>query len=98
LREIDIGQDNHRNNDNLMGVFQAWRLPAEEKKRAGLESIEWAQKPLVRIDFNLNRRSGGGNKGRGGGGGGGGRGRNRGGRGGKGFERKGAMDKAGLAG
>lgn len=94
LRDIDIGKDDHRNTDNLMGVFQAWRLPEEEKKRTGLESVEWAQKPLVRIDFSLNRRSGGGTRGRGGGG----RGRNRGGRGGKGFERKGAMDKAGMMG
>ncbi|GAB7346693.1 hypothetical protein MBLNU459_g1812t1 [Dothideomycetes sp. NU459] len=98
LRDIDIGRDGQRNTENLMGVFQAWRLPEEEKKRVGLESVQWAQKPLVRVAFSLNRRGGGSDRGRGGGRGGGGRGRNRGGRGGKSFERKGAMDKAGMMG
>ncbi|KAF2172331.1 hypothetical protein M409DRAFT_63051 [Zasmidium cellare ATCC 36951] len=73
--------------ESLMGVFQAWRIPAEEKKRLGLEGVEWVEKPLIRIDFSVNRRGGGSRRGnRGGGDGGfrgrGGRGRGRGGRGG----------------
>lgn len=49
--------------DDLMGVFQAWRLPAEEKKRLGLEGVEWVEKPLVKIDFSINRRGGGAKRG-----------------------------------
>lgn len=58
--------------ENLMGVFQAWRMPPEEKKRLGLEGVEWVENPLIRIDFSVNRRGGGARRGRGEGGGGGG--------------------------
>lgn len=69
--------------DDLMGVFQAWKLPDSEKDRLGLKGVEWVEKPLVKIDFSLGRRSGGGQHKRGGGGpnptrGRGGRGRGRG--------------------
>ena len=85
--------------EDLMGVFQAWRMPADEKKRLGLEDVEWVEKPLIRIDFSVNRRGGGAKRGRGEGGfrGRGNRGRGRG-RGradeGKGA-RSGPMEKAG---
>ena len=85
--------------EHLMGVYQAWRLPDEEKKRLGLEGVQWVEYPLKRIDFSINRRGGGSKRGRGDGGfrgrGGGGRGRGRG-RGdrGKGL-RTGPMEKAG---
>jgi len=78
--------------EDLMGVFQAWRLSPEEKKRMGIDGVEWAEKPLIKINFSVNRRGGGG--------GGGGRGRGRG-RGGKGRgdrgrdARSGPMEKAG---
>lgn len=67
------------NPEALQGVFQAWKIPAEEKRRIGLEGAEWVERPLIRIDFSVNRRDGGsrrggGNRGRGGGGRGGGRG------------------------
>lgn len=66
--------------DSLMGVFQAWKLPAEEKKRLGLDGVEWVDNPLIKIEFNP-RRGGGGRRGQSGGGnrgkGGGGRGRGR---------------------
>ncbi|KAK5133117.1 hypothetical protein LTR08_008141 [Meristemomyces frigidus] len=52
--------------EDLMGVFQAWRLPAEEKKRLGLEGVEWVEKPLIKINFSVNRRGGGETRGRGG--------------------------------
>nr|POE79733.1 putative cryptochrome dash, mitochondrial [Quercus suber] len=73
----------HNSTETLMGVFQAWRMPAEEKKRLGLEGVEWVEHPLKRIDFSVNRRGGGQKRGRGDGGGGRGgggyRGRGRGG-------------------
>lgn len=69
--------------DNLMGVFQAWKLPEPEKKRLKLSGVEWVEKPLVRIQFSLNRRGPPHKGGSGGGGpnprGRGGRGRGRGG-------------------
>ncbi|KAK3113266.1 hypothetical protein LTR53_009604 [Teratosphaeriaceae sp. CCFEE 6253] len=94
--------------ESLMGVFQAWRIPAEEKRRLGLEGVEWVEKPLVRINFNMNRRAGGGGSGAKRGGREGYRGRGRGGKGrgggggggpnqGRGA-RSGAMEKAGWAG
>ncbi len=52
----------------LMGVFQAWRLPKEDKEKVGLVGQDWVEHPLVRIQFSVGR-------GRGGGGGGDGRGR-----------------------
>ncbi|TKA68507.1 hypothetical protein B0A49_06524 [Cryomyces minteri] len=70
--------DPHTSPESLMGVFQAWRLPSEERRRLSLSGVEWVLDPLVRIDFSVNRRGGGsakrgfGSRGRGGGGGGGG--------------------------
>lgn len=74
-------------------------MPAEEKKRLGLEGVEWVEKPLIRIDFSVNRRGGGARRGGGRGdgrgrGGGRGRGRGRGDFGGRGG-RSGPMEKAG---
>jgi deoxyribodipyrimidine photo-lyase len=88
LRDVGRGGGPVSTNENeaLMGVFQAWRLPAEEKKRLGLEGVEWVEKPLIRIDYSVNRRGAGGRRGGGGhfrGGRGGGAG-GRGGRGGRG--------------
>lgn len=77
LRDVKVGTQSEGTQDpqNLMGVFQAWRLPEEEKKRLGIQSVEWVQKPLVKIDFSLNRRGGGSKRGRGNGRGGRGGGR-----------------------
>jgi len=89
--------------EDLMGVFQAWRIPEEEKKRLGLQGVEWVEKPLIRIDFSVHRRGGGGRRsGRGESNGSRGRGRGR----GRGWQvrtdlaqgktvRSGAMEKAG---
>ncbi|KAK1084045.1 hypothetical protein LTR33_002891 [Friedmanniomyces endolithicus] len=103
LRGLGKGADG-MSNESLMGVFQAWRMPAEEKKPLGLDGVEWVEKPLVRIEFSLNRRGGGAKRGRGEGfrgRGRGGRGRGRGGGGGGGGgpsrgkdARSGAMEKA----
>ena len=79
--------------EELMGVLQAWRLPTEERKKLGLEGVEWVEKPLVKIDFAVDRRSGAGGRGRGRGGGGGSRGGNRGRGRGRGNWRSGPMDK-----
>lgn len=104
LKDVGKGGDEP---ESLLGVFQAWRIPDDEKKRLGLAGVEWIEKPLVRISFSLNRRGGGQKRGGGGGGGGGGgpyRGRGRGGRGrgGNGHDRSrngdaksGRMDRSG---
>ncbi|SMR51487.1 unnamed protein product [Zymoseptoria tritici ST99CH_3D1] len=81
-------RDAGRDSESKMGVFQAWRLPGGEKQRLGLEGVEWVEKPLIKIDFSMNRRNNGGPRG-GRGGGGGGRGRGGGGRGGGGRGRGG---------
>lgn len=92
--------------ETLMGVFQPWRIPEDEKKRLGLKGVDFVEKPLIRINFSVNRRGGGAKRGGGGGGGGGGgpsrgqgkngrgRGRGRGDRGGR-EARSGMMEKAG---
>ena len=98
-RNKDSGADGKPPQDSmedLMGVFQAWRLPNEEKKRLSLDGVEWVEKPLKRIEFSVNRRGGGAKRGRGDSGfrGRGGRGRGRG-RGDQGRgSRSGPMDKA----
>jgi deoxyribodipyrimidine photo-lyase len=85
--------------ESLMGVFQPWRMSDEEKERLGLKGIDWVEKPLIKINYSINRRGGGGKQP--GGGGGGGRGGRGGGRGGKtrgqrgGREARLGMDKAG---
>ncbi|KAK5175090.1 uncharacterized protein LTR77_000227 [Saxophila tyrrhenica] len=96
LRDVGRGANGEKGNrEDVMGVFQAWRMPDEEKKRLGLTGVEWVEKPLVRINFWMNRRGGGAPRGRGGGGKGRGRGGGRGGRGGK-EGRTGNMEKAGM--
>jgi deoxyribodipyrimidine photo-lyase len=84
--------------ESLMGVFQAWRMSDEDKERLGLKGVDWVEKPLIKINYSINRRGGGGKQSGGGGGGRGGRG---GGRGGKtrgqrgGREARLSMDKVG---
>lgn len=68
LRDVGRGGGDQNDNEALMGVFQAWRLAPEEKKRLKLDGVEWVEKPLIRINFNLNRRGGGNSRGGGGGG------------------------------
>lgn len=82
--------------EDLMGIFQAWRLSQDEKKRLGLEDVEWVKNPLKRIEFSINRRGGPSKRGRGGGGRGNrGRGRGRGQGGGGREARMGNMERAG---
>ncbi|KAF1808836.1 cryptochrome [Eremomyces bilateralis CBS 781.70] len=80
LREVRVGEGGV---EGLMGVFQGWRLEGEE--REGLEGVEWVERPLVRIPFEVARRPReGGRRARGGAvgrGGGENRARGRGGRG-----------------
>ena len=104
LRQVGRGENSSGDSsmEDLMGVFQAWRIPPDEKKRLGLEGVEWVENPLKRIDFSVNRRGGGGKRGRGDGGSRGGRGRGRGrgkpnGDGGR-NARSGPMEKAGWQG
>jgi deoxyribodipyrimidine photo-lyase len=91
---VSLNQGNSDNKhdislESLMGVFQAWRIPEDEKERLGLKGVEWVEKPLIKINFSVNRRGGGGKQP--GGGGGGGRG-GRGGRGGKTRGQRGGRD------
>ena len=101
------GDQSQDSAEDLMCVFQPWRLPDAEKKRLGLEGADWVEKPLKRIEFSINRRGGGskrgrgeggfkgrGGRGRGGGGGSGGRARGEQGKG----SRTGPMEKAGMMG
>ena len=98
-KDSDSKDDASQNNPEfLMGVFQAWRLPDDEKKRLGLNGMEWVEHPLKRIDFNINRRGGGSKRGRGDSKGRGGRGRGRGGRDRGRGARSGPIEKAGWQG
>ncbi|KAL1311302.1 hypothetical protein AAFC00_001483 [Neodothiora populina] len=82
LRNVDLESKGSKetSGDKLLGVFQAWRLSDEEKERTGLDEHDWVEKPLVKIEFSVNRRGGGAKRGRG-------RGK------GRGFERKGLLEK-----
>jgi len=92
LREVGKGmfESPQESQEALMGVYQAWRIPSEEKKKLSLEGVDWVEHPLIRIDFSVNRRGPGPRRGRGDGRGGsqsgGSRGRGR--HSGRGRERK----------
>jgi deoxyribodipyrimidine photo-lyase len=102
LRDVDLSPRNEGetvpDNEKLMGLYQAWRLPEDEKTRLGLEGVDFVENPLIRIEFSIGRRPRGGAQAsrgaRGRGGGGRGRGAPRGGRGrGRGRWRMGEMDR-----
>ncbi|KAI9822936.1 MAG: hypothetical protein M1832_002961 [Thelocarpon impressellum] len=87
-------------------IFQAWKVPSDQRGPNGLDGLEWVEKPLKRIDFHVGRgrgRRGNGGGGsasgadRGRGGGGGFRWGRRGGGRGRGQGRRGMMDKAPAA-
>ena len=58
LKGVDVrdNQDGEPDEDALMGIFQAWRLPKEEKERLGLKAVDWAERPLVKIPFTVGRK------------------------------------------
>lgn len=98
-QEKPNGQMHEDSMESLMGVFQPWRIPDDEKEKLGLKGLDWVEKPLIKINFSVNRRGGGQKRGGGGGGGGpgpsrgGGYGKSgRGGRGGKGKGERGGKD------
>lgn len=72
----DRGQD--QDPEALMGLFQAWRIGEREKEKLGLKGLDWVERPLRRIEFEVRRSGGGRGRGRGRGRGGprGGRGSN----------------------
>ena len=43
-------------------VFQAWKMDDEERRKRGLEGLDWIERPLKKIDFKVGsgRRGGGG--------------------------------------
>lgn len=103
LRDVDLddGKGGSPDNEKLMGLYQSWRLPDSEKKRLGIQDVEFVKNPLVRIQFSVGKKPRGGaqsNHGSRGRGGYRGRGGPRGGQGGgRGRWRTGAMDKANEA-
>jgi deoxyribodipyrimidine photo-lyase len=42
--------------EKLMGLYQAWRLPEDEKLNLGLDKEEWVSSPLVTIEFSIGRK------------------------------------------
>lgn len=54
--EVNDGPDGKVDEEALMGVFQAWRLDEKEKERLGLRGVDWAEKPLVKIQFSVGRK------------------------------------------
>jgi deoxyribodipyrimidine photo-lyase len=95
--------------DEPQMIFQAWKVPVDQRGAVGLDGLDWVDNPLKRIEFNVGR--GRGRRGNGGSGsdpqhgppnpasgrgrgGGGYHGRGRGGNRGKGgFERRGLVDR-----
>ncbi|KAF2669504.1 cryptochrome [Microthyrium microscopicum] len=69
LRRIDIKDGSGEiDQEKLMGLFQAWRLPELEQQRLGLQKFEWVLEPLEKIPFSVGKKPRGGSRGRGGGG------------------------------
>ncbi|KZF20892.1 cryptochrome [Xylona heveae TC161] len=46
-----------RDVEDPLAVFQAWRLPVDQRKALGLEGVEWVENPLKRIDFYVSKPS-----------------------------------------
>jgi deoxyribodipyrimidine photo-lyase len=102
FRDFDLGSEGENgkpDEEKLMGLFQPWRLPSEDKQALGVQDLDFVDNPMVQIQFSVGRKPRGpgrsrgrGYRGRGGGGergqsssGGGSRGPGRGrGRGGRG--------------
>jgi deoxyribodipyrimidine photo-lyase len=59
--------------DDTQIVFQAWKMDEEERRRRGLDGVDWVEHPLKRIDFRVGSGRRGGVSGGGGGSGGGGK-------------------------
>lgn len=63
-KSIGAGQE-ERNQQRLMGLYQAWKLSDWEKNHLGLRGLEWVESPLVRIQFSVSKGKGrGGHDGR----------------------------------
>lgn len=47
--------------DDAQVIFQAWKMDDEERKRRGLDGVDWVEHPLKKIDFRVGsgRRGGG---------------------------------------
>jgi deoxyribodipyrimidine photo-lyase len=54
--EVSVDAEGKPDEEALMGVFQAWRLPEQEKQRLGLKGLEWVERPLVKIPFSVGRK------------------------------------------
>jgi deoxyribodipyrimidine photo-lyase len=68
LRDVDLGveKDGGKYDDEkLMGLFQPWRLSAEDKQRLGLQHLDFVDNPLVQIQFSVGRKPRGPARGRG---------------------------------
>jgi len=75
LRDLKISPDTEDRDTILMGIYQPWTLPEKEKQTLGLEGSDLTERPLLRINFDINPKAKTGSRGKGG--------RGRGGRGGK---------------
>jgi deoxyribodipyrimidine photo-lyase len=50
--------------DDPQVIFQAWKMDHEERRRRGLEGVDWVERPLKKIDFRVGSgRRGGGSRG-----------------------------------
>jgi deoxyribodipyrimidine photo-lyase len=57
LRDVDLDDgEGAIEQEKLMGLYQAWRLPEEEKKKLGLLEEDWVTSPLVKIAFSVGRK------------------------------------------
>jgi len=68
LRDLDIGPDKEGgrvNEERLMGLFQPWRLPDDDKQKLGLQQIDFVNEPMVKIQFSVGRKPRGPNRSRG---------------------------------
>ncbi|CAI6339537.1 unnamed protein product [Periconia digitata] len=63
LRGVELKKNTRSGNEEidqekLMGLYQAWRLPEDEKQALGLKGVDWVEQPLVRIQFSVGRGRG----------------------------------------
>ena len=67
LRDLDLEETDSGkvNEEKLMGLFQPWRLSADDKQKLGLRQLDFVDEPMVQIQFSVGRKPRGANRSRG---------------------------------
>jgi cryptochrome len=67
LRGLEVeDEDGSLNQEKLMGLYQPWRIDAQDREKLKLDNLDWVNSPLVKIQFSVGKRPRPNPRGRGG--------------------------------